>query len=60
MLQLSRDNTDSNRILAAEEFFKDLKWFQVLLRSYNCVTFYQRRPLHKHIYLDASLEGLGG
>ena len=47
-------------ILLTDEFFKDLKWVQVFLGSYNGVTFYQQSPLHKPIYLDVSLEGLGG
>ena len=46
MLQLLRD--------------KDFKWFRVFLTSYNGVTFYHQPPLRKSIYLDASLEGIGG
>ena len=60
MLQLLRNNTDSDGIVLTTEFLKDLKWFQVFLTSYNGVTFYQQLPIRKAIYLDASLEGLGG
>ena len=60
MLQLFRDNTDNSHICLTSDFFKDFKWFQVFLSSYNGVTFYYQPPLHKRIYLDASLEGLGG
>ena len=60
MLQLLRDNSHKNTIHLTAEFFKDLKWFQVFLTSYNGVTFYHQPPARKSIYLDASLEGLGG
>ena len=60
MLQLLRDNSDQNNILLTAEFFKDLKWFQVFLTSYNGVTFYHQPPVRKSIYLDAFLEGLDG
>ena len=60
MLKLLRDNHNNQNICLTDEFFKDLKWFQVFLTSYNGTTFYHQPPLHKHIYLDASLEGLGG
>ena len=59
MLQLLRENHNNSVICLNEEFFKDLKWFQVFLTSYNGITFYYQPPLHKRIYLDASLEGLG-
>ena len=35
MLQLLRDNTDNSHICLTSDFFKDLKWFQVFLSSYN-------------------------
>ena len=62
MLQLLRENHDNLNICLTEKIFKDLKWFQVFLTSYNGTTFYHDPPppLHKCIYLDASLEGLGG
>ena len=60
MLQLLRDNTNTDCIALTTEFFKDLNWFQVFLVSYNGVTFYHQPPIRKAIYLAASLEGLGG
>ena len=60
MLQLLRDSHNDKNICLTAEFFKDLKWFQVFLTSYNGITFYHQSPLHKRICLDASLEGLGG
>ena len=60
MLQLLRDNTHNSHIWLTNDFFKDLKWFQVFLSSYNGVTFYYQPQLHKQIFLDTSLEGLGG
>ena len=56
MLQLLRDSHNDQNICLTAAFFKDLKWFQVFLTSYNGITFYHQPPLHKHIYLDASLE----
>ena len=60
MLQLLRDSHNDQNICLTAAFLKDLKWFQVFLTSYNGITFYHQPPLHKRIYLDASLEGLGG
>ena len=59
MLQLLRDNFDKNRIKVTSEFTKDLTWFKTFLASYNGVTFYDIRPLHGQIYLDACLTSLG-
>ena len=60
MSQLLRDNSDQTTILLTPEFFKDFTWFQVFLTSYNGVSFYHQPPVSKSIYLDASLEDLGG
>ena len=60
MLQLLRDSHNDQNICLTAAFFKDLKWFQVFLTSYNGITFYHQPPFHKRIYLYASLEGLGG
>ena len=58
MLQLLRDSHNDQNIYLTAEFFKDLKWFQVFfLQWYHILP---PTPLHKRIYLDASLEGLGG
>ena len=60
MLQLLRDNFDSNTVVLTSEFFKDLHWFQTFLRVYNGVTIYHISPLYEDIHLNASLTGLGG
>ena len=60
MLQLLRDNVDTDTIVLTEDFFKDLDWFNTFLKSYNGVTIYQVKPLHHRIFLDASLQGMGG
>ena len=60
MLQLLRDISHFDSISLTLDFFKDLKWYQVFLSSYNWVTLYHQLPLRKSIHLDASLEGLGG
>ena len=60
LLQLLRDNLDQTYIRLSPEFFRDLAWYQVFLTSYNGVSFYYQPPISKSIFLDASLEGLGG
>ena len=60
MLQLLRNNIHSRHIFVTDEFCKDLTWFCVFLNSYNGVTIYDLTPVHKHVYLDASLTGFGG
>ena len=60
MLQLLRDNFESNSIILTPDFFKDLHWFQTFLQIYNGVTIYHVTPLFENIHLDASLTGLGG
>ena len=42
MQQLLTDNSQKNTILLTAVFFKDLKWIQVFLTSYNGVTFYHQ------------------
>ena len=44
MLQLLRDNHNNQNICLTDEFFKDLKWFQVFFTSYNGTTFYHHPP----------------
>ena len=60
MLQLLRNNTHEDIIVLNSEFFKDLAWFNTFLHSYNGVTIYQVTPLYHRIFLDASLQGMGG
>ena len=44
MLQLLRDSHNDQNICLTAEFFKDLRWFQVFLTSYNGITFYHQPP----------------
>ena len=44
MLQLLRDSHSDQNICLTAKFFKDLKWFQVFLTSYNGITFYHQPP----------------
>ena len=60
MLQLLWDNVHEDTIVLNQEFFKDLAWFNTFLNSYNGVTIYQVTPLYSRIFLDASLQGMGG
>ena len=60
MLQTLRDHTDKNKIKLDNEFYKDLNWFNVFLRSYNGVTFYSLASINTQVHLDACLSGLGG
>ena len=60
MLQLLRDNAHYDMVVLNQEFYKDLKWFNVFLQSYNGVTMYHITSLEEQMHLDASLQGLGG
>ena len=59
MLHTLRDNVDNTKILLTEQFFRDLNWFNVFLKQYNGITFYDNLNCHAEIHLDASLTGLG-
>ena len=41
------------------EFRRDLNWFTKFLPKFNGVAFFNHKPIHTHVELDASLEGLG-
>ena len=60
MLHLLRNNVHEDIIVLNQEFFKDLAWFNTFLNSYNGVTMYQVTPLYNQIFLNASLQGMGG
>ena len=60
MLQLLRDNHNSNNISLNEDFHRDLNWFSVFLNSCNGITVYDLKPTPNVIYLDASLKDQGG
>ena len=59
MLKLLRNNFQNDHIGLNQEFFRDLVWFQIFLKSYNGITIYDIKPLNIRIYLDACLRGLG-
>ena len=60
MLQLLRDNHERTKIKLTAEFFKDLNWFNVFLKSHNGIVFYNIKPSNIQVHLDACLTGLGG
>ena len=47
MLQMLRENTDTDTIVLTEGFFKDLAWFNTFSKSYNRVTIHPVKPLHQ-------------
>ena len=60
MLQILRDNHNSQVISLNQHFHCDLNWFNTFLKSYNGVTFYHQPNIQHAIHLDACLTGLGG
>ena len=60
MLMLLRKNVHTNFIKLDTEFHRDLKWFNTFLSQYNGITFYDNAPTQATVFLDASLQGLGG
>ena len=60
MLMLLRENTHANCIKLNSEFHRDLNWFNTFLLQYNGITFYDNVPTQATVFLDASLQGLGG
>ena len=59
MLQLLRDHTDKSVILLNSAFHRDLNWFNTFLLQFNGVTFFDYKPPHHTVYLDACLTGFG-
>ena len=41
------------------EFKRDINWFNTFLPRFNGVAFFSHKPIHTHVELDASLQGLG-
>ena len=60
MLTLLRQNPDIKKILLDQAFFADRNWFNMFLKSYNGVTYHNTSQVDVQVYLDASLNGLGG
>ena len=60
MLLLLRQHTNTGHIMLNEEFHRDLNWFNTYLIQYNGITFYDNTMIKDTVFLDASLQGLGG
>ena len=60
MLAVLRQNVNHHKILLDQQFFADLNWFLTFLDTYNGITYYKITDQDAHVYLDASLTGLGG
>ena len=60
MLQVLRESHDASYITLSPQFHLDLNWFNVFVKQYNGVTFFDNKPVDFQVYLDASLSGLGG
>ena len=60
MLSLLRQHTSTNYVILDQEFQKDLNWFNTFLCQYNGITFYDKVLPQDRVFLDASLQGLGG
>ena len=59
MLELLRQADRQEKIVLSEDFHRDLNWFSRFLTKFNGVAFFSHDPVHFHIELDASLQGLG-
>ena len=57
---LLRKNVHTNFIKLDTEFHRDLKWFNTFLLQFYGITFYDNAPTQATVFLDASLQGLGG
>ena len=55
MLQVLRESYDVSHIKLSPQFYLDLNWFNILLKQYNGVTFFDNKPVDFQVYLDASL-----
>ena len=58
MLELLRQADKQKKIVLTEDFHRDLNWFGQFLTEFNGVAFFSHDPVHCHIELDASLQGL--
>ena len=57
ILNLLRENHAQRHIIPNE---KDLLWFIRFLQSFNGVVTFKRSPIQEHVFVDATLTGLGG
>ena len=60
MLHLLRASHNTAHIVLNQQFHRDLNWFNIFLKQYNGVTFYDNHDIQDTVHLDASLQGLGG
>ena len=60
MLAFLRQHTSKSYVVLDQEFQKDLNWFNTFLFQYNGITFYDKVHPQDKVFLDASLQGLGG
>ena len=59
MLDTLRAAHKQDTIIIDREFRRDLNWFTNFLPKFNGVAFFSHTPIHTHVELDASLQGLG-
>ena len=59
MLDTLRAAHKQDTIVIDCEFRRDLIWFTKFLPEFNGVAFFNHKPMHTHVELDASLQGLG-
>ena len=59
MLDTLRAAHKQDTIVIDCEFRRDLNWFTNFLPKFNGVAFFSHTPIHTHVELDASLQGLG-
>ena len=60
ILNLLLENHAQRHIIPNESFHKDLLWFIRFLQSFNGMVTFKRLPKQEHIFVDATLTGLGG
>ena len=60
ILNLLRENHAQRHIIPNESFQKDLLWFICFLQSFNGVVTFKRLPIQEHVFVEATLTGLGG
>ena len=59
MLDVLRNNYDSNQISLTNSFHQDVNWFQKFLPTFNDKALFDHTSVAGEILLDARLEGLG-
>ena len=59
MLDTLRTAHKQDTIIIDCDFRRDLNWFTNFLPKFNGVAYFNHKPIHMHVELDASLQGLG-